>query len=408
MKNITGYKKITLSAVLLLSGCFSSTHNVSVTDRTDSQIIEHQDQDTSSLFKASGSSLWDGENISASFVSFSSLMPTGQKDAFWKIGTSVQYCDPSISDTFMYYCFNTGCLHNDLSCNCYIGNADLFLSYRGYWYYDRINSSNAYELICHDPSSNNRKIIAEYEMRDDGSVSERITGMSASYGKLYVNINRQEYDLETGKQMSTGYYDVIDLKDGSHQIILENDGDISLFGVYQNKAVILKNEMNASVNGQLSRNDTLLIYDLQSEESVYITDTDNGFRCFSDSYQLIDHENLVYINGQKIHILNLENMDDQAVYTSDGIISRAWFFGRNIRLIEKDDTGKHLSMISADGTLKEQYPSLLDEAGIMVMGYSYSTEHGQIGSISNGNGHLKDVWISEQDLLESRIDHVIG
>ena len=82
MVNITGYKKITLSAVLLLSGCFSSTHNVSVTDRTDSQIIEHQNQDTSSLFKASESSLWDGENISAAFVSFSSLMPTGQKDAF--------------------------------------------------------------------------------------------------------------------------------------------------------------------------------------------------------------------------------------------------------------------------------------------------------------------------------------
>ena len=65
-------------------------------------------------------------------------------------------------------------------------------------------------------------------------------------------------------------------------------------------------------------------------------------------------------------------------------------------------------MISAEGTLKEQYPSLLDEAGIMVMGYSYSTAHGQIGSISNGNGHLKDVWISQQDLFESRIDHVIA
>ncbi|MGM9941082.1 MAG: hypothetical protein ACI32N_03735 [Bulleidia sp.] len=403
------YDYLVLSCFLILTGCTSVSKPVSDSVSVDDPIRIPDTEDTfQPVFTVSDTPLRDGENISASFVNGNGFIPYGEGDGFVQTGTAIRYCNPQISDTFAYYCSRSGCHHTDQTCNCYIGSAELFLAYRDRWYYDRINQSGEAEIVEHDPSNNTRNVIGRYETEADGSVEERVQSMLASEGKLYVTIERHEWNSETGEEVTTYYVDVIHPDEMKRDTILKNDGDLSLFGVRGNRAVVVRASFEESVNGQPDPQYELRIYDINTGNHDVITDTEDGFRSFSDHYQLMNHDDLVYVRNQEIHVLNLTDMTDTIVYTASKKVIRAWFFGSNIFFLQKDENSTEWLMISPDGSMVDDYSSLLNENQVMRLGYSYLTDHGQIGRYLDENGNLKNVWISEDDLLHCRLENMIG
>ncbi len=141
-----------------------------------------------------------------------------------------------------------------------------------------------------------------------------------------------------------------------------------------------------------------------------ITDSDQGYFNFSDLYQLSNQDELVYIESNNIHLLDLGTMENQVIYSSPKILSRAWFFGNHVRFLEKETDGSSLveSMIDLDGNNRQDYPELIDnEENVMKFGYQYLTEHGQIGRVMQGN-NLISGWISEENYLRCDLDQVVS
>lgn len=65
-------------------------------------------------------------------------------------------------------------------------------------------------------------------------------------------------------------------------------------------------------------------------------------------------------------------------------------------------------MIDLDGNNRQDYPELIDnEENVMKFGYQYLTEHGQIGTVMQGN-NLISGWISEENYLRCDLNQIVS
>lgn len=400
-----------LTSSLILCGCSAApisavqTGSPSASPQISSD--KHRTIDDISL---SETPLTDFENQSAANTNDGSIVPSGSGDGLLKLGTAVRYCDPDVADQFAYYCFEPGCKHTDPTCHSYIGNAQSFIAYEGIWYYTRQNDSDQFEIVCHNPVTNERKVIAQYERSDDGHIWEVIGSMIVSHGLLYVSIQRFETAEDTMQQTSSSYIDTIDLQTFERKRLENcNDHDGFICGNGE-KAVIVHTEPRTAVNDSEYVYSELDILDLTSGQRVKITDTDQGYYNFSDPYQLSNQDKLVYIESNNIHLLDLGTMENQVIYSSQNTLSRAWFFGNHVRFLEKEKDGSYLveSMIDLDGNNRQDYPELIDnEENVIKFGYQYLTEHGQIGTVMQGN-NLISGWISEENYLRCDLNQIVS
>lgn len=387
-------KKYLIILISFLTAC-SSSKGVSFTvssSNKKSDIVSHGDSNYSS------ETLTNFENISFAFTSSRQLVPFGEGDKLLYPGTAVEYCDPSVSDQFTYYCFEPGCKHMDNTCHAYIGNTEGFISYKGLWYYDRKKDNNQYEIICHNPDTNERKVIASYERSDNGNIWESINTMMISHDFLYVTVTRMSTAEDSFNSEVTSRIEAIDLKDYSRKTIVD-DNNFSFFGGNGERAVIEYAAPRSGIDGSVNPYFELRIYNLDGSGYQLISDSDHGFYEYSDMYQLVNEDNVVYINQDEVHLLNLHTMEDKAVYSAKNKVVRTWFFGNLISFVEETDNGFSCFMMDKDGKNKKEYPGLMDtENNVLKVSYTYLTEHGQIANSS---------WISEKDYLNCNFDHMI-
>lgn len=342
--------------------------------------------------------LTDFDNLPLSSLSLREFVPFGKGDKLLFPGTAVQYCDPSVSDQFTYYCFEPGCKHMDNTCHAYIGNAEGFISYKGLWYYDRKKDNNQYEIICHNPDTNERKVIASYERSDNSNIWEYINTMMVSHDFLYVTVTRMSTADGSLDSEVTSRIEAIDLEDYSRKVVVA-DNNCSFFGGNGEKAVVEYSEPRSGIDGSVTQYFELRIYNLDGSGYQLISDSDHGFYEYSDMYQLVNGNNVVYIKQNEVHLLNLHTMEDKLVYSSMNKLVRTWFFGNLINFIEETDNKDSVFMIDMEGKNKKEYPGLMDtENNVLKVSYTYLTEHGQIANSS---------WISEKDYLNCNFDHMI-
>ena len=92
-----------LLSSLLLSGCGAT--KVSTT-KQDNQSSKNNESNSVNI-PSSELALTDFSNMHAAFTDDGAIVPSGEGDGLLALGTAVQYCDPSISSQFTYYCFET-------------------------------------------------------------------------------------------------------------------------------------------------------------------------------------------------------------------------------------------------------------------------------------------------------------
>lgn len=387
-------KKYTILLISFLTAC-SSSNSLSFGNSSSNKKSDTVSKGNSTY---SSDPLTDFENISFAFTSSRQLVPFGEGDKLLYPGTAVEYCDPSVSDHFTYYCFEPGCKHMDNTCHAYIGNAEGFISYKGLWYYDRKKDNNQFEIICHNPDTNERKVIASYERSDNGNVWEYINTMMISHDFLYVTVTRMSTANNSLDSEVTSRIEKINLKDYSHKTIVD-ENNCSYFGGNGEKAVVEYSEPRSGIDGSVNQYFELRIYNMDGSGYQLIADSDHGFYEYSDMYQLVNGNNVVYIKQNEVHLLNLHTMEDKVVYSSMNKLVRTWFFGNMICFLEETDNVDSVFMVDMDGNNKKEYPGLMDtENSVLKVSYTYLTEHGQIANSS---------WISEKDYLNCNFDHRI-
>ena len=169
----------------ILAGCSTSgTADISQNKKSDiTSVKEDKITEDRPVFDTSSEPLTDYENLIAASSSVLSLFPAGDGDKIYQLGTAVKYCDPSDSSQFTYYCSDSNCKHIDETCSAYIGYAEKFIAYKGLWYYDLKNDTGQYVIICHNPETNERNVIATYE---EGTVNSMIVSHNfLHYGAAY-------------------------------------------------------------------------------------------------------------------------------------------------------------------------------------------------------------------------------
>lgn len=372
-----------LGMTLILAGCSTAgTSDISLDKESDipsdkeDKIIE-----TRPVIDISSESLTDFENLFASSSSVLSLVPAGDGDKMYQLGTAVKYCDPSFTSQFSYYCSVSDCKHINETCSAYIGYADKFIAYKDLWYYDRKNDSGQYEIICHNPDTNERNVIATC---GEGTVNSMI----ASHNSLYVEIGA----LQDGMNE----IQAIDLTSFEKKTILE-DYMISFVGTNGNKAVIVRSEIQDKDHKVI---DELRIYDLNEMSYVSILDSEQVLQYPNNFAQMINGNELVYLDSKAIYILDLNTMEDSKIYMSDSI-GEACFFGNKVCFWENKGNEVITYMMNKDGSDKYAYPEWF-ETNSLKFSAKYLTEHGQI-IFSN-----KDGWISEKDLLNGNLDQIMN
>lgn len=367
----------------ILAGCSTSgTADISQNKKSDiTSVKEDKITEDRPVFDTSSEPLTDYENLIAASSSVLSLFPAGDGDKIYQLGTAVKYCDPSDSSQFTYYCSDSNCKHIDETCSAYIGYAEKFIAYKGLWYYDLKNDTGQYVIICHNPETNERNVIATYE---EGTVNSMIV----SHNSLYVGIGA----LQDGMNEIQS----IDLTSFEKQTILE-DNMISFAGTDGNKAVIVHSEIRGKDNIAI---DDLRIYDLKDMSYVSVLKSDQGLIYPDAYYHMINGNELIYSDSKSIHILDLNTMEDNKIYTSDSV-SEAWFFGNKVCFLENKGNETIAYMMNKDGSDKYAYPEWF-ENNSLKFSTKYLTEHGQI-IYSN-----KDEWISEKDLLNGNLEHIIA
>lgn len=188
----------------------------------------------------------------------------------------------------------------------------------------------------------------------------------------------------------------IDLTSFEKQTILE-DNMISFAGTDGNKAVIVHSEIRGKDNIAI---DDLRIYDLKDMSYVSVLKSDQGLIYPDAYYHMINGNELIYSDSKSIQILDLNTMEDNKIYTSDSV-SEAWFFGNKVCFLENKGNETIAYMMNKDGSDKYAYPEWF-ENNSLKFSTKYLTEHGQI-IYSN-----KDEWISEKDLLNGNLEHIIA
>lgn len=408
-------KTLSLCLAILLSGCTNSmVSEISSASHSSVQKFSSiQFSDTQFKGELSKESLTDFDNLVADSLSFNSLVSAGKGDSFFRLGTAIQYCDPAVSDRFTYYCFENGCKHTDTTCHAYVGNAEQFIAWKGLWYYSRINPDGEYELVRHNPDTNEREILVTYEKADDGSLWESISSFFVSHNVLYVTVTQNITDPDSLEQTVSGYIDTIDLNTLSRKKLSDCNDKDQFLGGNGKKAVICHVEYHQTVNGQMNPYTELRIMDLATGQKELIADTDHGFSPYTDLFQLVNRDEAVYIRSNEIHILNLGSMEDRTIYHTDRKISCACFFGNRIRFLEKTENESDLSekIISLDGTDLCDFPKMIYtyDSGDQVtrLAPRYLTEHGQIGFIQDDSGTNRYGWISEKDYLNCDLNKAI-
>lgn len=368
----------------ILAGCTTAgTAGISPNKESDiSSSKEDKIMVKRPVIDISSESLTDFENLFAASSSVLSLFPAGDGDKIYQLGTAVKYCDPSVSSLFSYYCSDSNCKHIDETCPAYIGDAEKFIAYKGLWYYDLKNDAGKYEIICHNPDTNERNVIATYE---EGTVNSMI----ASHHSLYVEI----VSLQNGM----GELQKIDLTTLEKKTILE-DYMISFAGTNGNKAVVVHSEIQGKDN--IKAINELRIYDLNDTSYVSVLSSDQGLKYPNSYSQMIKGNEVIYSDSKTIHILNLNTMEDNKIYTSDSV-GVSWFFGNKVCFLENKDNEVLAYMMSNDGSDKYAYPEWFENNSLNFSA-KYLTEHGQI-IFSN-----KDGWISENDFLNGNINQIIN
>ena len=359
---------------------------------------------------------------------FGNMAASASTGGFWQWDTFfrpyIQAYDPVTRTTYVP-CYQSGCRHNDPTCNACFGDLQSLVEYRGNYYaLVYTDDETASALVTRPLSGGPLQTLASWEPENENEAC-RCVLRCVSFGKAYVISNRETYELTEGVQLTAVAQESslvsVDLQTGEISTILENCDNYDLYGVWEDIAVLRVLEMAEDApefedwlaqqpegtawdeyDRQFVRY-RFLTRNLQTGEESVLVDTSENFVMTVDPHRSWG-QYAVYQVDRSLYVYDLEEQAKRKLFTYE----RDWGFynyqimdGHVIAICGTEDTCRAWAVDIADGSV-----IALDTRGgnVVAFGANYECNGYFAGLKRNSSGDFEQCYISKEDFYRSNYD----
>ena len=364
------------------------------------------------------------ENVRA----FAYMAASASTGGFWQWDTFfrsyIQAYDPVTRTTYVP-CYQSGCRHNDPTCNACFGDLQSLVEYReNYYAMVYTDDETASALVTRPLSGGPLQTLASWEPENENEAC-RCVLRCVSFGKAYVISNRETYELTEGVQLTAVAQESslvsVDLQTGEISTILENCDNYDLYGVWEDIAVLRVLEMaedapefedwlaqqpEGTAWDEYDRQFVrfrFLIRNLKTGEETVLVDASENFVRTVDPHRSWG-QYAVYQVDRSLYVYDLEEQAKRKLFTYE----RDWGFynyqimdGHVIAICGTEDTCRAWAVDIADGSV-----IALDTRGgnVVAFGANYECNGYFAGLKRNSSGDFEQCYISKEDFYRSNYD----
>ena len=359
---------------------------------------------------------------------FGNMAASASTGGFWQWDTFfrpyIQAYDPVTRTTYVP-CYQSGCRHNDPTCNACFGDLQSLVEYReNYYAMVYTDDETASALVTRPLTGGPLQTLASWEPENENEAC-RCVLRCVSFGKAYVISNRETYELTEGVQLTAVAQESslvsVDLQTGAISTILENCDNYDLYGVWEDIAVLRVLEMAEDApefedwlaqqpegtawdeyDRQFVRY-RFLTRNLQTGEESVLVDTSENFVMTVDPHRSWG-QYAVYQVDRSLYVYDLEEQAKRKLFTYE----RDWGFynyqimdGHVIAICGTEDTCRAWAVDIADGSV-----IALDTRGgnVVAFGANYECNGYFAGLKRNSSGDFEQCYISKEDFYRSNYD----
>ena len=407
------------AAAVILSGCYAAPASENI-----GQGKESSGTPTTGSEISTATYPIPGENVRA----FAYMAASASTGGFWQWDTFfrsyIQAYDPVTRTTYIP-CYQSGCRHNDLTCNACFGDVESLVEYReNYYAVVYTDDETASALVTRPLSGGPLQTLASWEPENENEAC-RCALRCVSFGKAYVIANRETYALTEDGQLTTAAQESslvsVDLQTGEISTILENCDNYDLYGVWEDIAVLRVLEMAEDAPefedwlAQQPEGTSWDEYDRQfvryrfltrnlqtGEESVLVDATEN-FVMTVDPHRSWG-QYAVYQVDRSLYVYDLEKQAAKKLFTYE----QNWDYynymildGHVIAVCGTENSCRAWAVDIADGSV-----IALDTRGgnVVAFGANYECNGYFAGLKRNSSGDFEQCYISKEDFYRSNYD----
>ena len=405
-------KKITCCLIsVLLCGC---------TNQSSSSVVENK------LIEESHSEFHFEEENAYGWFPGNAIFPARNGDYIFHVYSTtgvIYYQNPlMMSDKLTAFCDKPGCTHEDETCSAYIGEWSFISYYKDKFYYTCNDEDGLLNLKELDPLTNSRRIIYVWDKPENSE--DTASGLIMSYDNAFVRKNRWTLDMDTGEQGFNEETYCVDINTGECKSIakdIQYQTAYSIIGGTDEKAIFIKyqNEHYQTIEEWISHgnseesyyevylenvwsnnNPLLISLDMKTKEETEITNVKEGFINYSDNYNKISNDQLLYVKNDEVHFYDIKNGKDNVVYHFDDIINY-WYFDGRILFLTADENHNNLKVYSYDYQINKLY-SIANHGNDEVLEFSLDSET-KTGFIAN----ITRQWIKKADFYNDNYEDIV-
>ena len=365
-----------------------------------------------------------GENVRA----FAYMAASASTGGFWQWDTFfrsyIQAYDPVTRTTYIP-CYQSGCRHNDLPCNACFGDVESLVEYReNYYAVVYTDDETASALVTRPLSGGPLQTLASWEPENENEAC-RCALRCVSFGKAYVNVNRETYALTDGVQLTAVAQESslvsVDLQTGEVSTILENVNGYDLYDVWGDVAVFRVLEMaedapeseewlaqqpEGTSPDEYDRQFLgirFLVRNLKTGEETSLVDASENYVRTIDPHKSWG-QYAVYQVDRSLYVYDLEKQTEIKLFTYE----QDWNFynymildGHVITICGTEDICRSWAIGIADGVVTE-----LDTRGedVVVFSVDYECDGYFKGLLTEPSGNVEECYISKEDFYRSNYD----
>ena len=359
---------------------------------------------------------------------FGNMAASASTGGFWQWDTFfrpyIQAYDPVTRTTYVP-CYQSGCRHNDPTCNACFGDLQSLVEYRGNYYaLVYTDDETASALVTRPLSGGPLQILASWKPENEDEAC-RCVLRYVSFGKAYVTANRETYALTEDGQLTTAAQESslvsVDLQTGEVSTILENDDGYDLYGVWEDIAAFRMLEMAEDApefedwlaqqpegtswdeyDRQFLRF-RFLIRNLKTGEETVLVDASENFVRTVDPHRSWG-QYAVYQVDRSLYVYDLEKQAAKKLFTYE----QNWDFynymildGHVIAVCGTGDVCRVWAISIEDGAVTEQDVLGRDR---MVYTIEYECNKYFVGLLIDSSGNAEEYYISKKDYYRSNYD----
>ena len=407
------------AAAVILSGCYAAPASENI-----GQGKESSGTPTTGSEISTATYPIPGENVRA----FAYMAASASTGGFWQWDTFfrpyIQAYDPVTRTTYVP-CYQSGCRHNDPTCNACFGDLQSLVEYRGNYYaLVYTDDETASALVTRPLTGGPLQTLASWEPENENEAC-RCVLRCVSFGKAYVNVNRETYALTDGVQLTAVAQESslvsVDLQTGEVSTILENVNGYDLYDVWGDVAVFRVLEMAEDAPefenwlAQQPEGTSPDEYDRQflgirflvrnlktGEETVLVDASENYVRTIDPHKSWGQYA--VYRVDRSLYVYDLEKQTEIKLFTYE----QDWDFynymildGHVITICGTEDICRSWAIGIADGVVTE-----LDTRGedVVVFSADYECDGYFKGLLTEPSGNVEECYISKEDFYRSNYD----